>query len=77
MKPRHSIGEDGSILEGASEGVIVGACRDSTGYLFAGFVKSVRASFAVCVEALVLEESLSYLETRFDMKSVTDLLFEI
>jgi len=49
---------DGSWVEGTKDGAVAGVCKDSNGVVVDGFVKSVRASSAIEVETLALQQTL-------------------
>ncbi|KAI6685515.1 hypothetical protein NL676_031428 [Syzygium grande] len=46
---------DGSLMEVTKDEVVAGVCRDSSGVVANGFVKSIRASSAIEVETLALQ----------------------
>lgn len=54
----------GFYLDGENEGTIVHVCHGSSSLLVDGFVRTVRAIFAVQTEVLALLETLEYFQSR-------------
>ncbi|KAL3734767.1 hypothetical protein ACJRO7_024011 [Eucalyptus globulus] len=51
---------DGSFIEGSTDGVIAGICRDHKGNIITGFAKLVKGSSAAQVETLAIHEALQF-----------------